>query len=93
MTFSTGLSNTSATIFAYKHSGDNLGFADNLSVTEVGSGPLTLVWSDEFDGVGPPDEQKWSFEEGFVRNQELQWYQPDNAIQESGLLNNQVLLL
>ena len=86
LTFSTGLSNTSAVVFAYKHTGENIGFADNLSVTEVGPGPLILFWSDEFDGSGAPDEDKWRFEQGFVRNQELQWYQSDNAVQENGFL-------
>ena len=31
-----------------------------------------LVWSDEFDKDGRPD--KWAYENGFVRNEELQWY-------------------
>jgi beta-glucanase (GH16 family) len=33
-----------------------------------------LVWSDEFDYQGLPDSTKWSYEEGFIRNQELQYY-------------------
>ena len=45
-----------------------------------------LVWSDEFDQDGKPDPTKWTYETGFVRNQELQWYQPDNARCENGLL-------
>ncbi|SPE27388.1 Glycoside hydrolase, family 16 [Candidatus Sulfopaludibacter sp. SbA6] len=45
-----------------------------------------LVWSDEFDKDGRPDPGKWTFETGFVRNQELQWYQPENAWCEKGLL-------
>ncbi len=45
-----------------------------------------LVWADEFEGSGPVDETKWRFEEGFVRNHELQWYQKDNAWREDGLL-------
>lgn len=39
----------------------------------------TLVWADEFDRDGPPDPAKWAHERGFVRNQELQWYRPENA--------------
>lgn len=46
----------------------------------------TLLWSDEFNIDGPPDENNWNFEEGFVRNEELQWYQPDNAVCEDGAL-------
>ena len=45
-----------------------------------------LVWSDEFDRDGPPDPAQWGYERGFVRNQELQWYQPENAQVESGFL-------
>jgi beta-glucanase (GH16 family) len=45
-----------------------------------------LVWSDEFDTDGPPDPSNWSFERGFVRNQELQWYQPANAVAQGGVL-------
>ena len=45
-----------------------------------------LVWADEFDQDGPPDPTKWTYERGFVRNEELQWYQEDNARCENGLL-------
>ncbi|WP_341537789.1 BNR-4 repeat-containing protein [Hymenobacter edaphi] len=45
-----------------------------------------LVWADEFNQDGRPDPQNWQFENGFVRNHELQWYQPDNAWVENGLL-------
>jgi beta-glucanase (GH16 family) len=45
-----------------------------------------LVWSDEFNADGPPDPKNWTFERGFVRNEELQLYQPENARCESGLL-------
>lgn len=45
-----------------------------------------LVWSDEFNKAGRPDSTVWSYEQGFVRNEELQWYQPDNARCEGGRL-------
>lgn len=45
-----------------------------------------LVWSDEFDVDGEPDQNHWAYEYGFVRNQELQWYQPDNAFCHMGTL-------
>lgn len=45
-----------------------------------------LAWSDEFDVDGAPNPANWGFEKGFVRNQELQWYQPDNATVAGGLL-------
>ena len=45
-----------------------------------------LVWADEFDTDGSPDPKNWQFERGFARNNELQWYQPDNARCRDGLL-------
>lgn len=45
-----------------------------------------LVWHDEFDKPGRPDPAKWVYENGFVRNQELQWYQPENAYVKDGKL-------
>jgi beta-glucanase (GH16 family) len=49
-------------------------------------GAFSLVWSDEFDVDGPPNPGNWGFESGFVRNQELQWYQPNNAVVKGGIL-------
>lgn len=46
---------------------------------------MTLVWHDEFDVDGRPGPD-WSYEKGFVRNQELQWYQEDNCFVENGTL-------
>lgn len=45
-----------------------------------------LVWADEFEHDGSLDEANWGFERGFVRNQELQWYQSENATVSNGLL-------
>jgi beta-glucanase (GH16 family) len=45
-----------------------------------------LVWSDEFERDGRPDPAKWTYETGFVRNRELQWYQEENARCAGGLL-------
>ena len=47
---------------------------------------LQLVWATKFDRDGVPDPANWTYERGFVRAQELQWYQPDNARVEQGLL-------
>ena len=47
---------------------------------------MKLVWSDEFDKDGAPDPAKWNFERGFARNEEAQWYQPDNARVRNGML-------
>lgn len=45
----------------------------------------TLVWHDEFDKDGRPNE-RWDYEQGFVRNRELQWYQTENASVKDGVL-------
>ncbi len=45
-----------------------------------------LVWHDEFDKDGRPDPTNWDYERGFVRNNELQWYQPENSICKGGML-------
>lgn len=46
----------------------------------------TLVWAEEFNIDGAPNEKMWNYEEGFVRNNEDQWYQKENAYQKDGLL-------
>jgi beta-glucanase (GH16 family) len=45
-----------------------------------------LVWADEFNKDGQPDTTNWDYERGFVRNEEDQWYQPENARCTNGLL-------
>lgn len=47
---------------------------------------LKPVWSDEFDGNGTPDPARWSYEKGFVRNEEDQFYTDRNARLENGVL-------
>jgi len=45
-----------------------------------------LVWDEEFNYTGKPDSTRWGYEYGFVRNHELQWYQPENANCRQGKL-------
>lgn len=45
-----------------------------------------LVWHDEFNHDGKPNPANWTYEHGFVRGGELQWYQPQNARVEDGKL-------
>jgi len=49
-----------------------------------------LAWSDEFDHEGGlPDKSKWDYEEGFIRNEEIQYYsraRQENVRVENGLL-------
>src|SRR5690606_23611505 len=65
----------------------------HVSMSPAGRDPATidstvyeLVWSDEFDVDGKPDSRNWSYKTGFVRNHELQYYQPSNAMVKGGLL-------
>ena len=50
------------------------------------AGEWKLVWADEFTQPGRPDPANWGYETGFARNHEAQWYQPENARCENGLL-------
>ena len=47
-----------------------------------------LVWSDEFNYKGKPDPTKWSYDYGFIANQEKQYYTDSlkNAKVEDGTL-------
>ena len=44
-----------------------------------------MVWSDEFDVEGKPSTE-WSYESGFVRNEESQWYLSEDAYVKDGCL-------
>lgn len=53
------------------------------------NGEWKLKWKDEFNEDGMPDEDKWTYEQGFVRNRELQYYtkaRRKNARVEDGCL-------
>lgn len=58
----------------------------NKAAEAPAMGGYKLVWADEFDRDGKPDTTSWRYEKGFVRNEELQWYQEENAWCENGLL-------
>lgn len=65
-----------------------LSLAAGLAV-RVDAADRQLVWSDEFNYQGAPDRTKWNYEEGFVRNREMQYYTRDrreNARVENGML-------
>jgi beta-glucanase (GH16 family) len=47
---------------------------------------MKLVWADEFNNNGKPNPEFWKYEKGFVRNQESQWYQRENANCAEGVL-------
>ena len=47
---------------------------------------MKLVFADEFNYNGKPNPDVWKYENGFVRNEELQWYQEENAFCSNGVL-------
>lgn len=50
---------------------------------------LQLVWADEFNTDGMVNSNDWTYEKGFVRNQEIQYYtenRPENCRVEDGCL-------
>ena len=63
-------------------------FPAGVTVTQYTTGlqQYQQVWADEFNHEGAPDPANWRFEKGFVRNNEHQWYQPENAACSGGLL-------
>ena len=58
----------------------------NILISPLSAQEYKLVWSDEFNTNGLPNPAYWNFEEGFVRNNELQWYQDNNAYCKDGVL-------
>lgn len=58
------------TLFALLPALALLGCATTTPVPEG----YTLLFADEFEQDGLPDPAKWVYEEGWVRNQEPQWY-------------------
>ena len=57
-----------------------------LFSSSVSAQDWQLVWHDEFDGTGPLNTDIWHAEHGFVRNEEYQWYQEQNAYRHDGIL-------
>jgi beta-glucanase (GH16 family) len=59
------------------------------TVTTTDGRTLKLAWQDEFNGEGLPDSSKWSYEVGYVRNNEEQYYTDgrlENIFQKDGYL-------
>ena len=61
-------------------------FIFSLFLFAINAQEYALVWSDEFNENGPPNKELWNYENGFVRNNELQWYQQENVYCKDGLL-------
>lgn len=68
--------------------GSSLAYGRNEPQAQEGQNDAAwkLVWADEFNENGRPNLKNWTYEHGFVRNEERQWYQPENAFCEDGLL-------
>lgn len=69
----------------------HIAYSQSTSPYEPDSNPSAyegyeLVWQDEFNQGDSPDTSTWIHQIGFIRNKELQWYQPDNASIRDGLL-------
>lgn len=82
-----GLKSTGNNGQTYQLTVDDLG---NLQTIEMPKGYTKLVFQDEFNGTGLPDPNKWSYEVGFKRNKELQYYtneRIENVFLKDGLLN------
>jgi len=87
--FLLGLSCTLA--LAQDNGASGLGGSSQSSIERVPFDPSRweLVWAEEFDRPGPPDARTWTHEEGYLRNQEAQFYTRDrkeNARVENGKL-------
>ncbi|MFT3936594.1 MAG: glycoside hydrolase family 16 protein [Chitinophagaceae bacterium] len=62
---------------------------DKASMVSGGEQTRKLVWAEEFNYTGLPDSSKWSYENGFVRNGEPQYYtvkRLENCHVENGML-------
>lgn len=60
---------------------------ERIAVSPANNG-YKLVWSDEFNYTGKPDATKWTYDYGFIANQEKQYYTDSlkNARVEDGHL-------
>lgn len=86
ITFTTGSSNTSATVFIWNPTSDaQYLYVDDLELV-ADSDEYELIFADEFNGTGSFDTSVWVPERGFQRNNEEQYYLPDNIEQRNGNL-------
>jgi len=75
-----------AASYLFTQSGCSTGYKSVAKPGQYTSDGYKLVWADEFNKDGAPDSTNWVYEHGFERNEELQWYQPQNAFCKNGLL-------
>lgn len=63
---------------------------EDFGIIPVPAGYTRLIFHDEFDGSGLPNPAIWSYEEGYARNGELQYYtkeRTDNVEVVDGVLH------
>ncbi|MCM1067240.1 MAG: glycoside hydrolase family 16 protein [Muribaculaceae bacterium] len=61
--------------------------SDDAAEIPVPEGCERLVFADDFSTPGAPDSTRWTFEEGYVRNGEMQYYTSGpNAVCKDGIL-------
>lgn len=67
---------------------DNKSDTSESADGNAGNPSYQLVWQDEFDYSGKPDPAKWKHEQGYIRNNEAQYYTDslNNARVENGFL-------
>ena len=67
-------------------------FAFSQVKTEKPSSPKKeLIWAEEFNYNGLPDKTKWSYEEGFVRSKEPQYY-TQNRLKNARVKNGNLII-
>jgi len=62
------------------------------TLTPVFGQSWNLVWSDEFNYLGLPDNTKWVHEVGLIRNQELQYY-TNKRLENCKVVNGSLLII
>lgn len=63
--------------------------SENLIFPTDTTKKYSLIWSEEFNYTGLPDSSKWSYETGYIRNNEKQYYtykRSENARVEDSML-------
>lgn len=85
----TGTNNYVISVFAYSSTDNSISTFETITVF-VDNGQYQLIWSDEFNISGTPDDSKWTYDigDGGWGNSEEQYYtnRPDNIIVEDGRL-------
>jgi beta-glucanase (GH16 family) len=76
---------------SFAGTGKKVDFADGKKGESLTNAPVQweLVWEDNFDVAGLPNQKIWSYEEGYIRNKEAQYYtkeRSENARVENGNL-------